>query len=213
VRGKNKTTQEGLDRLLSLLDMDREKAGERLERIREKLHTFFSRNPRVRSRVDVELLTDITIDRVIEKICKGNDIRNVGAYSRRVARYILLEYIKEPEIISIDGESGGYIASNRQRIDEGLTEAELRQVYLVCAGQCLQTLEPDDQELFLRAKRIRGSEKTTQEELATELGMTAAALRNKVFRIREKLEKCARVCIRKKSGINPIFLSLDYRPD
>jgi DNA-directed RNA polymerase specialized sigma24 family protein len=202
---KNRSTREGLDRLLSLLDPDREKAGAQLIEITKKLQIFFSSKERVRSRADVELLTDRTIDRVIKKVGEEGDIRDLQAYGLAVARYILLEYIKEPETIPLDAEPGGEIATNRQDIEANLIEAELLEIFLVCTRQCLQKLKPEDRELFLRAKRIRGEEKKKQEELAKEFGMIPSALPKKVYRMREKLEQCGRQCVRRKSGINPTF--------
>ena len=70
-------SQASFDRLLSLLDSDRERAGERYELIRQKLTKFFQ----WRGCSEPEEYADRTIDRVARKVGEGAEIRSSEAYA------------------------------------------------------------------------------------------------------------------------------------
>src|SRR5947209_4488071 len=85
-------TQTGFDRLLQLLDADREQAGLKYESIRQKLTNLF----RWRGCTHPEEYVDITIDRVTRKCQEGAEVhtRDPYLYFHGVALNVLREHWK-----------------------------------------------------------------------------------------------------------------------
>src|SRR5262249_51747669 len=80
-------TEAGFNKLLSCLDPDRQRAGEKYEQLHRKLEKFFE----VHRIAFAEELADETINRVIRKLEDGLEIRNIAGYCIGVARLLLME--------------------------------------------------------------------------------------------------------------------------
>src|SRR5215510_659883 len=92
-RHKWDLTPKAFDQFLSILDIDRDRAGESYETLRRNLvQLFIWRGCR-----DPESHADETINRVIRKIDEGEEVRDIISYAHGVARRLLLEIFKKQE--------------------------------------------------------------------------------------------------------------------
>jgi DNA-directed RNA polymerase specialized sigma24 family protein len=183
--GNREITQEAFDRLLSWLDPDRSRAGERYETLRRKLVTIFA----ARGGAVPEEMADDCINRVIQKIPEVID-KYEGApefYFYGVAKIIVLEWNRRERPVELPA-----MADNLPEI-EG---------HYACLEKCLGQLAESSRELVLeyyqQDKRAKINHRVA---LAKRLGIAANALRIRAHRIRQVLEKCVLQCIDKPAGL------------
>jgi hypothetical protein len=184
-------TAEGLERLLAALAPERDQAGVRYEAIRRRLTALF----RWRGCAEAEDLADETIDRVAARLAEGAAIFAQDPYSffHGVALRVLQEYWRRPRRREEALEA---------RHDPSAPAApEDDAVRLGCLDECLGRLAAPERELVaayhaadaggrIRARRV----------LAERLGLTAGALRIKVFRLRAGLCACVEDCCKASAG-------------
>src|SRR5689334_13919069 len=94
-RGEWSLTQEALDKLLAAFSQDTDEAARQYEALRIKLIRYFEWR-------EVPLAddrTDETFNRVARRIKEGKQIDNVVGYAYRVAYFVFLESLTEPELI------------------------------------------------------------------------------------------------------------------
>lgn len=172
-------TQEPFDLLLAWLDPDREKAGEKYEKIRIRLIKIFT----CRSCIDAEGLADRTINRVSSRVA---DISSTyqgdpALYFYGVANKVFLEELRPLPTIppSVFDDS-----------------PEDREAQLECLDRCLKLLSTQNRTLVLRyyaqEKRAKVLNRKT---LAEELGIALNALRIRAHRIRAGLQQCVLQCL------------------
>jgi DNA-directed RNA polymerase specialized sigma24 family protein len=179
-------TRESFDRLLALLDSDRERAGEQYEKMRRALVKFFVR----RGSASPEEQADKTINRVARKIDEGEAIRHLESYFIGVARMVWLEDLKEQarerrafNQLSRAGQSSADSADANRR--------------LACFESCLEKLPDASRELIVEYYREEKRAKIERRKaLAASLGMPLNALRIRAHRLRLHLEKCVRDCVK-----------------
>ena len=185
-------TIQGFESLLKSLDPDTGRAGERYELIRRKLVRFFEwhRGGPAEDRADE------VIDRVVRRLERGETIRadDPTGYFFGVARNVLREHWdsqkRERRALS------AVEAAARETAEEAIPEGAEDERASECLQLCLGRLAPDRRRLVLRyyqgekAAKIRA-----RQELAEALGIPQPALRLRVFRIRENLERCVRACL------------------
>jgi DNA-directed RNA polymerase specialized sigma24 family protein len=180
--------------LLNRLDTDRERAGEKYEDLRRTLIRFFE----WRGAPCPDEHADEVFNRLARRLKEGIEIKSVGAYSHEVARLVFLETTKgnyskrlsleslQPDLIA--EELTEEVAANEQRLE--------------CLEQCLRTLPRDSSELILEYYRYEGSGQVGRRRaLAERLGLRRDALANRAQRLRDKLERCVSLCLRKKLAI------------
>jgi DNA-directed RNA polymerase specialized sigma24 family protein len=192
-------TPDAFEILLVNLHVERERAGEEYERIRQKLLKFF----KWRGCHDPEGYADRTIDRVARRIMDGVELRVRDRYLffHGVALNVLKEHWRGPRRDSdtIDDlppslSPADDPAEIRER-EEGRQEQERR---LECLGECLQTLSAEGRELVTKYHQSEGRAKIEgRKELAALLKIPLNALRIRVFRIRTELEGCVEGCLRR----------------
>ena len=188
-------TADKFEGLLSRLDADRERAGQRYEDLRRTLVRYFE----WRGAPFPEEHADEVLNRLAGKLSEGVEVRNVRAYSHEVARLVLLEAFKgrdgrtEP-LESVKSEP----ASDANASDEAL-EKELR---LSCLEDCLCAMPAESAELILEYYRAgERSQIERRKALAERLGLRRDALANRVQRLRDRLEHCVSGCLRRKSAV------------
>ena len=186
---------QSFDRLLLLLDPDRDRAGERYELIRTQLVRIFE----WRGCPYPESLADETIDRVGRRLEQGEQIRaaDPALYFYGVARNVLKEYWTERR-----RETGTRMAEASARVQESSTPEEReRELRLDCLDRCMEKLPAERRRLI---ERYYGSDPGGKIEdraaLAKDLGIAAGTLRIRAHRIRRILEACVNDCMRGKSG-------------
>jgi DNA-directed RNA polymerase specialized sigma24 family protein len=178
----------GFERLLALLDADRERAGERYEVIRRKLTKFFEWRGCLRP----DELADETIDRVARRLADGELILadDPAGYFHGVAQNVLRETWararREPEPLADAPE----VPEDRA---PGAGEA-LAERRLACLDRCLQRLAPESRRLVL-AYYGEGHAIRNRRALAAELGIAPNALRIRMHRLRARLEACVQACL------------------
>jgi len=187
-------TKESFDRLLQQLDPDREAAGERYLKIREKLGKFF----RWRNCPTPDDLADRTIDRVARRVDEGAEIRSGDVYLffHGVAINVLREYWKQAQKVQ---EKPFDEAPETKVAVENPIEASQRagdkERQLTCLDGCVSKLPAQQLMLITQYHQGQGGAKIAQRNaLAEHFGIPLNALRIRAFRIRGELESCISEC-------------------
>lgn len=193
-------TPEAFDLMLTQLDADRERAGEKYELVRQKLTRFFQ----WRGCTAPEDYTDRTIDRVARRLLDGSEIYAQDPYLffHGTAINLLREYWKKPESSSL--ESLDDVSVSKAPSEDPVAQAELiaeRQEHewkLECLQECVHSLPRDQVDQIQRYHQSAGGAKIAQRKaLAEELGLPLNALRIRMFRLRQELETCILDCSKK----------------
>ncbi len=195
---KSELSRNALDRLLAVLDPDRERAGEAYEKLRRKLVRLFEG----RCHLLPEELADETIDRVATKLLDDFEVRDVVAYALGVARYVMMESRHVDNHAPIDDlRSPRVPAADPQREESRRTEKLAVENRLECLEKCLENLLPSQRGLVIEYYQKTRSEKIIQRrQMAESLGIKLDALRVQAHRIRAKLEECVMRCLRRPEG-------------
>jgi DNA-directed RNA polymerase specialized sigma24 family protein len=176
-------SKEDFDRLLLWLDPDRDRAGERYEKIRRKLILIFAS----RGGASPEEMADECINRVIKKLPEIEQ-QYTGSpenYFLGVVNFIVLEWQRKERPIYIPSAEGA-----SPEIEEPLD----------CLDRCLDHLPASTRELVLEYYQQKQRAKIDQRAaLAQRLGIAVNALRIRAHRIRKHLEKCVLECLDKKA--------------
>lgn len=181
-------TSEALAKFLACLDAEAERAGEQYELIRLALVKFFDWR---RAQFPAEL-ADETLNRVIRKIDEGENLRDVPSYCLGVARHVWRESLKRPESQRVDLEELGPLAAPMPEAIEDERQA--------CFEHCLQELPPENRQLILQYYQDDRRTKINNRLALTEhLGIPLNALRSRVQRIRDRLEQCVLLCLKKNN--------------
>ena len=188
-------TGEDFERLLALLDPDRERAAERYETLRRKLIRLFE----WRGSPLPEDLADVTFDRVARGLGRGLVIQSANPYTY----FCGVAYLVHKEQLRERAKKNGWIESGdwRELYPSSASaawplspETQAEDPRLACLRQCLDRLPADQRRLLLDyhggEDRIR-----TRQRLAESLGDNLNALRIKVHRVRRQLEGCLGRCL------------------
>ena len=192
--------QPALDGLLGCLDADREKAGEKYEKIRQKLMKLF----KWRACPNPEDYTDRTIDLVAKKIQEGAELRVPDPYNyfHGVALNLLREYWKAAhrtpqtleELNPSDRPSHDPVAAL-----EAESNRQIKEQSLICLDECLRNLTAQARDILTRyhlgSGRIRIERRL---QLSESLEISLSVLRIRVCRIRAGMEKCVNDCLSKR---------------
>jgi hypothetical protein len=196
-------TKEAFDILLALLDPhDRDRAGERYERLRTKLIRYFAaRQPQM-----AEELADEVYNRVARRLVEGAQIPRdkVQSYFLGVARLVFLEGIKGPDSKTTTIEEEENFIHNKLEVnpftDPNPLKAWEQDFYNDCSEQCLGKLSTRAREMLLRFyegnEKIEGDQKKNREQLAKEYGLTTSKLRMRVLRLRRRHKTCILGCLK-----------------
>jgi DNA-directed RNA polymerase specialized sigma24 family protein len=176
--------QDAFTSLLARLDEDPERAGEKYVGIYQKLGKYFE----CRGCASPEELTDETVNRVARRIREGVEIpaEHPIKYFYGVARNVLREQFAQQRVkfLSLDELTPPEIPFTRPR-ELGRQERMLEWI-----SQCLRKLAPEDRELLLEYEHEQKLSRIEhRRRMAMRLGTTANALRLRIFRIRESLER------------------------
>ena len=185
---ENVVTEEDLDVLLNWLDRNRESAGQKYEKIRQRLIRIFNG----RGCFEAEELTDETFNRVTQKLPQLVDayVGEPALYFYGVADKIHLEWLRRQKKIQ---------QLRLPEIDES-DKAE-QEIEYDCLENCLEKLPSDLRHLIVEYYREEKSAKIkNRQELAKEHRVSANALQVKASRIRVRLKECVRECIAQKSS-------------
>ena len=180
-------TQEAFDKLLAAFSPDADEAAKQYDELRGRMIRFYE----WRSIPTAEDRADEVLNRVARRIDEGEQIKNVAAYAYRIAYFVSLEALKEPELVDIDEETIHPPTIEPQFED---TEHEQRQR---CFYSCLESLTIKNRKLILvYYEEERGAKIEQRKNLADQLRITLDALRIRTHRIRKSLEECITSCLR-----------------
>jgi RNA polymerase sigma factor (sigma-70 family) len=191
-------TREAFDKLLACLDQDRARAADKYEEIRSALITFFEH----RGCLSPEEYTDQTINRVTRRLSEGKEIyaNNAASYFYGVARNLLKEYWESPERRAFERESlpqAGAPSQDQIEVQQQESQLLLRERRFDCLEKCLEALTPQNREIVRQYYQGETAIKVkNRKSLAQRLGIPLNALRNRVLRIRERLEDCVSSCLK-----------------
>lgn len=165
-------------------------ASESFETLRRRLIRYF-----IWERCqDPELCADETLSRTARKLAEGEKIINLRAYLFGVARVISRETSARA---SREASVLEQLASQHPAIgqpDDG-SDGDLS---APCLNECLALLSEEQREFILRYYRGNQGERIeNRRKLAEEEGLGLNALRNRASRLRDRLEKCTRRCMRR----------------
>ena len=135
---------------------------------------------------DSEWLADVTLDRVAQKIYKGEDVRSIVAYSKKVADLVWKEYCRDRKKFREAMEDWVRHVRDRYEIEGNI---DLRRK---CQEECLKRLSKNERQLL----KDYYSSATDREVLARDLGLVIATLRTNIHRLKLRLIKCVEVCRR-----------------
>ena len=188
---KNVITQTGFDKLLALLDADREQAGAKYEFLRVRLIKFFE----WRNCGNAEELTDIIFDRLIKKIVEGEQIQNISAYSATIAQFVFKEDCRKRERFFQSIEDVPEIEHLIKTPE--FNEDETDDLQMNCLEKCLAEFSDENRRLIIAYHDTDEQVMIAmRKRLADSLNISLNILRIRVCRLKSKLEDCTTKCCR-----------------
>jgi DNA-directed RNA polymerase specialized sigma24 family protein len=190
---RREVTAEMFGRLLSALDRDPDRAGEKYEELRRVLVRFFQ----WRGAPFPEEHADETFDRVSRKLGPDLEIANIGGYCYEVARLVCLEELKgrDSKAVSMDWITG-------RPFPPAAVERGDQTSRLTCLEDCLGALPQESRELILEYYRDDGRMRIDRRRaLADRLGVPRETLANRAQRVRDRLEQCVSDCLGRRQAI------------
>lgn len=176
-------TATALERLLARLDADPDRAAEAYEVLRHTLTRFFD----WRGAHFPDECADEAINRLARRLDEGAEVEDPRGYALGIARLVLMERSRSPQL-------------RQDELDEQtpapppVRTNEPPQLH-DCLDTCLAALPPESRTLILEYYQDQRRLKIDRRvRLATELGLTAQALRSRAQRVRDRLERCVRGC-------------------
>ena len=180
--------QRTFDALLSRLDADRTRAGEKYVEIRAKLVKIFE----CRGCWRAQELADKTIDRVARRLAHDVEIYASDSYHYfyGVALRILHEFWERPGTVSVEAGLAQLPLNSQAGGDQRLA----------CLRRCVQALPAEERECILLYYHGEGRKQVEyRKKLAERLGISQNALRIHVCRIRHRLQTCVNRALAKRS--------------
>lgn len=183
-------TGSAFEALLAALDADRTCAAEQYERIRHRLMKLFE----WRGCLNADELTDRTFDRVARRLSEGATVTTTDAYLffHGVALNVLREHWRsptravdviladDPRLAVIDASSAAESAAARIEHERLLDRL----------ASCLDALPPESRRLVAAYHLRENGRIAARKAIAADLGLPLNALRIRVFRLRQALERC-----------------------
>lgn len=178
-RADSSITEDRLVRLLARLDRDAERAASEYEGLHRALVRFFD----WRGVWPPDEYADQAIDRLAARLETDPGIGDIRGYALGIARMLLLESRRRPVFKPIDWTTDlAAQPAQPSRMDDRLQE-----YFESCLGEL-----PDDARSLLLGYyegQLRGKI-ANRRRLAEALGISESALRNRVQRLRNRLEAC-----------------------
>lgn len=189
IRGE--LTPERFECLLQQLASDRAEAAERYNRIRSRLIQFLTWE----RCDDPAHLADEAINRVARRVAEGATISNLTGYFLGVARLVAREghdrHARRLRVLGELARQGRTIAAAEDHPSVEPQEAALR-----CLERCMRGLDPERKQQLLAYYTGETTARIVQRKrLAVELALRPTALRNRMLRLRERLERCVHSCM------------------
>lgn len=182
---------DSLARLLARLHPNTEQAAHEYERLRRSLVKFFD----WRGVSPPDECADDVLDRLAHRL-EHVDVQDIRKYVHGIARLVALERHRAPAFSSIDeipqiAQAAPAQLDDRSRLHD-------------CLDRCLADLPDESRSLIVRYyEGERTAKISNRRRLASVLGVTESALRNRVQRLRDRLEQCVGACSSQPVGQMP----------
>ena len=177
-------TASAFERLLGRLDADPGRAAEAYEALRLSLTRFFD----WRGAHFPDECADETMNRLARRLDEGAAVADIRGFALGIARLVLLEQARSPHLRQdqLDEQRIGPAPAVDPDPEPRLHD---------CLETCLASLPADARTLILDYYQDQRRQKIDRRvRLATELGLSANALRSRAQRVRDRLERCVRAC-------------------
>lgn len=191
--------EQGYAAILDLFSSEETEANLAFEKLRAKLIRFFL----IQGCLQAEDCADETIERVARKLAEGLIIQSADSYAyfRGVAAFVLKENRRQQERFeSLD--SPDFIHSESLQAEEKEEKFVLRERRLECLEKVLAELSEENRRLFLEYHRDTSGKSDVRTALAKELNIDVTALRNRLTRLRKKIETLVSDCVRQAKKNN-----------
>jgi DNA-directed RNA polymerase specialized sigma24 family protein len=175
-------TPESLAKLLDAFSPDKAEAARAYENLRAALIRFFQ----LKGVSDCEQAADETIDRIPERIGETTAAEDINYIAFSIAKFVFLEKMREERKRDAAAD-GFYLKQVAPRASTAADEFELLR-------QCFQRLYENERELLLQYFADLPAEELAahRQKLADREGIDLNSLRNRVSRLRRRLEECVR---------------------
>jgi DNA-directed RNA polymerase specialized sigma24 family protein len=182
-RDTDSMTAAGFERLLRRFDADPARAAAGYEQLRLTLVKFFD----WRGAWAPDECADETLDRLAAKLEIDTAIDDVRRYAHGIARLVLLERLRQQAQMPV--------AEHPNLTNLRATPADASSPLHDCFERCLEALPRDSRTLVVQYYVAEGQTKIdNRQRLARSLGISENALRSRVQRLRDRLERCASTC-------------------
>lgn len=155
------------------------------EALRRRLIAFF----RLHVPAQADDLADIALDRLGRRLAEGVAVEDTGGYALGIARFLVREAHAQA-IRAVRAESDPVL---QPPDEDSIEDAQRHEAVLTALDACLDAAGPAQGRLILDYYGADGGERIAlRQRLATALGISLNALRNRALRLREALEACVR---------------------
>lgn len=186
--GRGAIGPDAFSRLLEGLHHDPDHAALEYERLRRALVKFFD----WRGAWPPDECADETLDRLAQKLGE-TDVQDVRKYAYGIARLVALERRRGPVFSGVDEVPARALAAPPANDD-------MSEVH-DCFERCLSELPEEGRRLILGYYEGERSAKiSNRRRLAAMLGVSDTALRNRVQRLRDRVEQCVQACTSRLAG-------------
>lgn len=175
-------TSESLKKLLAALSSDEVEAVRLYTKLRESLVRFFQ----IKGVADEDESADETLDRVAEKLEQGAKIEDLRNFAFGVAKYVALEAIRREQTRARSADSFYLKDSATDEFGESDAVETLR--------ECFKGLYERERRLILKYFEDLTADELyeNRRKLAESENLSLNALRNRISRLRKRLEDCMR---------------------
>lgn len=185
---KNVISHDDFEMLLNWLDVNRDKAAQKYEKIRQKLIQIFCG----RGCFEAEELADITFDRVTTKLpniietYEGEPVRYFYGVANNIHHEWLRKQTKNKPLEFEDRIPAKEKTESDTEID--------------CLETCLEKLPVEQRKLVIKYyKENKRAKIELRKKIAEELGISNGTLQIRMHRIRQNLRGCVDDCIREQN--------------
>ena len=183
-------TGSAFEELLAALDADRVCAAGKYEHIRHRLMKLFE----WRGCLNADELTDRTFDRVARRLSEGATVTAADAYvfCHGVALNVLREHWRSPTRATdpILADDPRLVARDAASVAESVAARVEHERLLERLASCLDALPPESRRLVAAYHLQENGQIAARKAIAAGLGLPLNALRIRVFRLRQALERC-----------------------
>jgi DNA-directed RNA polymerase specialized sigma24 family protein len=189
---KRETNAEDFRRLLARLDSDPAQAWQAYDTLRQKLVMFF----RYHFGLQAEELAEEVLDRIAKK-SDSQEIANVAEFALGVARNLRKEAFRRALLIHpsdvATAEEGRHPQPDPEDVIISSIDAQRK---LECLLKCMRRLDAEDRRLLFQYYPSERSDELEEQrlELARKHRLNMSALRTRMARLRDKMEKCFERC-------------------